>query len=174
MLEIAAVNVATLHRTFTNMERWLANALVVLSTTAEDEEIKILSTLSISWTVATLRKMESYKRNSNLINEEKVLTTYLAEDLLNFQYMADQRQRFRKGVTAICIVTDKGVKVTVEDSNCIQASAFIQAEMFQASYILQQGCPTLRATLKNKDQSEGRNQDYKYSADIKICGEFDH
>nr|CAD7588304.1 unnamed protein product [Timema genevievae] len=41
-------------------------------------------------------------------NEEKVLTTYLAEDLLNFQYMADQGQRFRK--TAICIVTDKGVK----------------------------------------------------------------
>jgi hypothetical protein len=31
----------------------------------------------------------------------------------------------------ICFATDKGLKVTVEDSKCVQASAFIQREVFQ-------------------------------------------
>jgi len=32
---------------------------------------------------------------------------------------------------ATCFATDKGLKVTVEDSKCVQASAFIQREVFQ-------------------------------------------
>lgn len=32
---------------------------------------------------------------------------------------------------ATCFATEKGLKVTVEDSKCVQASAFIQKEMFQ-------------------------------------------
>ncbi|PSN41823.1 Coronin-1C [Blattella germanica] len=38
-------------------------------------------------------------------------------------------------MNAICFATDNGLKVTVEDSKCIQASAFIQKEVFQ-KYIL--------------------------------------
>ena len=37
---------------------------------------------------------------------------------------------------ATCFATDKGLKVTVEDSKCVQASAFIQREVFQVCWIL--------------------------------------
>lgn len=36
---------------------------------------------------------------------------------------------------ATCFATEKGLKVTVEDSKCVQASAFIQKEMFQVGVI---------------------------------------
>ncbi|XP_063242126.1 cell cycle checkpoint protein RAD1 isoform X2 [Bacillus rossius redtenbacheri] len=38
--------------------------------------------------------------------------------------------------TALCIVTDRGLRITVEDARSVQASAFVQSEMFQ-EYLVQ-------------------------------------
>ena len=36
---------------------------------------------------------------------------------------------------AVCFATENGLKVTVEDSKCVQASAFIQKEIFQVCIV---------------------------------------
>jgi hypothetical protein len=53
---------------------------------------------------------------------------YEVMSLENCSHYADKIFRFQNG---ICFATDKGLKVTVEDSKCVQASAFIQREVFQ-------------------------------------------
>ncbi|KAJ9576900.1 hypothetical protein L9F63_006518, partial [Diploptera punctata] len=68
-----------------------------------------------------------------LINpQNETQETYLFEaylDSVKHIYVLLKAINFRDN--AICFATDNGLKVTVEDSKCVQASAFIQKEVFQ-------------------------------------------
>ncbi|KAM6230552.1 cell cycle checkpoint protein RAD1 [Porphyrio hochstetteri] len=70
----------------------------------------------------------------------------LAASLDNARHLSSLLRAVRFRDHATCFATANGIRVTVEDAKCVQANAFIQAEIFQEFTLLEESV-TLRINL---------------------------